>query len=227
MSKLVLIGGGGHCKSVLDAAVQSGVWESIVITDSSYPQKDHVLDCQIAGNDDVLPFLFDSGFMDAFIAVGGVGSVSIREELAEKAKKIGFKFPIIKDVTSVVSPHAKIMEGAFIGKNVVVNADATVGRHCIINTGAIIEHECAVGDFSHVSVGSIICGGTHIGEKSFVGAGSVIIQGVNLGKGVVVGAGSTVISDVEDEMKVKGIVSGGSIENQTCTMLVGGRQSLV
>lgn len=206
-NKLVLIGGGGHCKSVIDVVKRDGMFEKIVITDPRNAVDKSVLGIEIVGADDCLEELRDDGFEYAFITVGSTGFNPLREMLANKASSLGFTFPVIIDPSATVSDFAVIGTGTYIGKNVVVNADSKIGEHCIINTGAIIEHECRVDDFSHVSVGTILCGKVEIGRNSFIGAGSTVIQRLHIGDNVIIGANSTVLKSVEDNMKYYGIVS--------------------
>ncbi|SCW81973.1 sugar O-acyltransferase, sialic acid O-acetyltransferase NeuD family [Lachnospiraceae bacterium C10] len=205
--KLVLLGGGGHCKSVLDAALRMDIFDSIVITDPNMPVGSEVFGCKVVGTDDCLKQLRRDGFNLAFITVGSVKVSNVREHLVEKAKRHGFAFPIIKDPSAIVSDRVEIGEGTFVGKGVAINADTTVGAHCIINTGAIVEHECRIGDYSHISVGTVLCGAVNVGRNSLVGAGSTVIQCVSVGNNVTVGANSTVLSDVENNSTVYGVVN--------------------
>lgn len=207
MVKIVLIGGGGHCKSVLDSILAANIFDEIVITDPIIPAGTEILGCKVVGTDEVLPELRESGFNQAFITVGNVGISPLRNKLAEMLNKLGFSFPVIIDPTACVSSTAFIEAGSFIGKNAAINAEAKIGSHCIINTGAIIEHECSVGDFSHVSVGTVLCGNSHIGSECFIGAGSTVIQGIKIGNKCIIGANSTVLTNIEDNMKVLGINS--------------------
>ncbi len=205
-NKLVLIGGGGHCKSVIDTAKRLSRFDEIVVTDPIISIGESILGCKVVGSDDSLGMLREIGFDYAFITVGCVNVSSTREKLVDKAKVFGFKFPTIVDPSSVVSESAFIGEGAFLGKNVIINAGSTIGRHSIVNSGSIIEHDCEVGDFSHVSVGTIICGDVIIGENSMIGAGSTIIQSVRIGNHVLIGANSTVLTNVPDNAKEYGVI---------------------
>ena len=198
MSKLVLIGGGGHCKSVLDSALAMNKYTEIVITDPDIEPGTDIFGCIVAGNDDILQELLDAGFEDAFITVGSIKSCELRVRLSKRAEQLGFHFPVIVDPSAIISNNTRIGDGSFVGKNVVVNSDAIVGKHCIINSGAIIEHDCSVGDFCHVSVGSIICGGVSIGNESFIGAGTTIVNGLKIGDNVMIGAGSLVLHDIDN-----------------------------
>jgi len=204
--RIVLIGGGGHCTSVLDCILSRKEFDEIVIVDSKLPLNSKIMNCLVVGDDSKLSELKKNGFDYAFITVGSIKSTGVRRKLYQMSRDLGFKFPIICDPSSRISDYSSLGEGTFVGKNAVVNAKAVVGEHCIINTGSVIEHECCVGDFTHISVGSFLCGNCSVGHDSFVGAASTVIQGVNIGNNVIIGAGSTVISNVDDNMKVFGLV---------------------
>ncbi len=205
MSKLVLIGGGGHCKSVLDSAKRMNCFEEIVITDPKIEPGTKILGHAVVGNDDCLEQLLRQGFDHAFITVGSINTDPLREKIADRVALLDFEFPVIKDPSAVVSDSSIIGEGTFIGKNAVVNAEAVVGRHCIINSGAVIEHECSIGDFSHVSVGTALCGTVKIGRNCMIGAGSTVIQSVTVGDKCVIGAGTVVIKDLPENSKAVGV----------------------
>ncbi len=208
MNKLVLIGGGGHCKSVLDAALRSKRFDEIVITDHTRQKGAQLYGCMVVGSDEELPRLKDNGFEHAFITVGSIQSTAIREQLAECAERLGFHFPVIVDPSATISENASMGDGTFVGKHAVVNAGAQIGKHCIINTGAIVEHDCSVGAFSHVAVGAVLCGEVYLGKSAFIGANSTVIQGLRIGTRAVIGANSTVIRNVNDGETVYGFAGG-------------------
>lgn len=203
--KILLIGGGGHCISVLDSLLSSYNYEEIGIVDK-YPtmlkkngtvQKQHtIMGVPVVGNDDDLKKLYADGYTHAFITVGSVGDVAIRKTLYKLAKSIGFDIPNIIDKTGIVSSHAICGEGIFVGKNAVVNANTQIGNCAIINTASVIEHECVVRDFVHVAPGSIVCGNVHIGSETHIGAGCVVKQGIEIGKKTMIGAGSVVVKNI-------------------------------
>ena len=193
MSRLVLIGGGGHCRSVLDAALRMNAFQEIVILDPRLPVGSMIMGCTVVGNDDKLPELREKGFDNAFITVGSIGDTSLRRKLAEKANLYGFTYPCIIDPSAIVSEFANIEPGVFVGKNAVINAGAKIGKHAIINSVAIVEHDCRVGSFTHVAVGATVCGGCTIEEDAFIGAGATLIQGLNVKKNRFIKAGEVVI----------------------------------
>ena len=205
MSKLVLIGGGGHCKSVLDSALRMKAFDRIVITDAEIAPGTKICGCEVVGPDDCLQDLREQGFDKALITVGAVKPNPLRQQLALKVASLGYEFISVIDPTAVVSDFADIEEGTFIGKSAVINAGVHIGRHCIINSGAIVEHDCLVGEFSHVSVGSILCGGVILGNNCLIGAGSTVIQYRKIGNGCVIGAGAVVNEDVPSGLTVVGV----------------------
>lgn len=209
MKKIVLTGGSGHCKVIIETLKELNIYDEIFITDENLVPGTKVLGCEVVGNDDCLQRLFDEGVTDAFVTVGSIKTTVIRRKLAEKIQTIGFHVPVIIDNTAVVASSAKIGKGTYIGKKTVVNADCRIGDYSIINTAAVMEHECVCGDFCHVSIGTICCGNVTLGNDVFVGANSTVIQGVSIGMNSVIGAGSIVLSNAPKNSNIVRIFWGG------------------
>ncbi len=203
--KIVLIGGGGHCKSVLDTLLRNKKYDEIVIIDRNIEVGTRVLECEVVGSDDLMSELLQNGFTDAFITVGSIKSTALRRKLYAMACEIGFNVVNIIDSTAVVSEYCKLGKGIFVGKNAVINADAVIGDCAIVNTGAIVEHECHVGDFAHISVGAKLCGNVYVGNDSMVGAGATVVQGIRIGFDSIIGAGSLVITEIPNRCTAVGI----------------------
>lgn len=199
--KLLLIGGGGHCHSVLDSVLSLNVYEKVGIIDSS---DGSYLSIPVIGADEDIPRLFSEGWTEAFITVGSVGNTNIRRRLYKMVKEIGMKIPTIVDPSAVIGKGVTIREGSFIGKRAVVNVGSSVGICAIINTGAILEHDCIIGDFSHISPGAVLCGQVSVGDNSHVGAGSIIRQLIKIGEETLIGAGSVVVNDISSYVKAYG-----------------------
>lgn len=199
--KLLLLGGGGHCRSVIDCALSMGIFSEIGIVDNTANAL-HV--DGVVGSDEDLPILFEQGWTDAFISVGSIGNTAVRRKLYNLIKESGFNVPVIADPTACLARNAFIGAGTFIGKKAVVNTAAIVGECCIINSGSIVEHDCSIGEFSHVSPGSVLCGGVKVGKDSHIGAGSIVKQSVSIGNNVLIGAGSLVLKDLPDRVKAFG-----------------------
>lgn len=175
MTDVVIVGFGGHALSVVDSVKRTGQFNIIGYTDKKQTQ--YVVQFPYLGTDDVLEQLYkDACVKCAILGIGYMGKGTIRKDIFEKLKAIGYEFPIIIDPSAIVSKSAIVDEGCFVGKNAIVNAHAQVGKMCIINTGAIVEHECNVGDFSHIAVGATLCGQVHVGKECLIGANATVIQ---------------------------------------------------
>lgn len=198
MDKILLVGGGGHCKSIIDSIIEKDEYEIIGIIDKKENVGKNILGFNIIGSDEELKSFYEEGIKKAFISIGSIGNVNIRKKIYDKLKFIGYELPIIMDKTSIISRFVNIEEGTYIGKNSIINANSSIGRCCIINTGVLIEHDCYVEEFVHLAPRSILCGNVKVNECSHIGANSVIIQGINIGKETIIGSGSNVVKDINE-----------------------------
>lgn len=192
MEKIIVIGNGGHARSVVDTIEKQGIYEigGYVVEDEGGATS--IGDYPVIGRDSNLEEIFRNGIRNAVIGIGFLGRSDIRKKMYFELKRIGYSFPMICDPTAIIASRITADEGTFVGKGAVINTGVRIGRMSIINTGAIVEHDCQIGDFSHVAVGAVLCGGVLLGEETFVGANATVIQGINIQKGSIVGAGETV-----------------------------------
>jgi sugar O-acyltransferase (sialic acid O-acetyltransferase NeuD family) len=199
---LLLLGGGGHCRSVLDVLETAGISVAGLVTG---PGEDKpVFGYPVLGGDDDLLRLRKT-YDTALVTVGQIGSADVRRRLFFLLRELKYSLPAVVSPLAHVSRHARVGEGSVVMHQALVNAGVSIGENAIINTRALVEHDCAVGAHCHIAVGAVLCGGVSVGEGSFVGAGAVIRQGIRVGRGCIVGMGSTVLADVPDGAKVLGL----------------------
>lgn len=197
-NKILLIGGGGNCRSIVDVLLENELYDAIGIVDkqiidmSSFSKR-----IIYVGSDDDLNRLFSSGWDKAFVSLGSVGDSSKRRHIFSLIKKIGFSVPNIISETAIVSKNASFGEGVFVSKGAVINTNSSIGDCSIINSNSVIEHDCIIGDFSHVSPGAVLCGGVHLGSDSHIGAGAIVKQYITIGKSTIVGMGSVVTKNLD------------------------------
>lgn len=168
---IILIGGGGHCKSCIDVIEQNSTFEIIGIVDIKDNVGDVVLGYPLIGTDDDLLAIF-SDCRNALITIGQIKTHKPRRALYEKLNEIGYRFPSIVSPLSYVSQHAVIGEGTIVMHHALVNANAVIGKNCIINTKVLIEHDACVGDFCHISTAGVVNGGVNIKKGTFYGSNS-------------------------------------------------------
>lgn len=200
--KIVLIGGGGHCHSVIDVIELANRYEIIGIIDTKENIGKKVLGYEIIGCDDDLQTIFLS-CKNALITVGQIKTSDLRIKLFEKLKNIGFNLPVIISPIAYVSKHAIIDEGTVIMHHALVNANVKIGKNCIINSKALIEHDSIIGDNCHISTASVINGGVMVKDNTFFGSNSMCKEYIEIGKNCVIGGGMKVLSDIANNTVVK------------------------
>lgn len=204
---IILYGGGGHGKSILDILLSLDTYKIVGIIDDGVAKGNTLLDIPILGTSDMLPELYQDGIRQAVNAVGGIGSVSTRIKVFNKLKNNGFTFPAIIHPTAFVEQSATLSEGAQVFPHAYVGSEAKIGFGSIINTGSIVSHDCILGDYVNISPGAMLAGDVKIGDRSLVGMGVTINLSVNIGENARIGNGATVKEDVPP----KTIVRAGSI----------------
>ncbi len=177
--KIILLGGGGHCRSVIDVIEQEERFEIAGIIDRKELIGKDVLDYKIIGTDDDLRSLREK-YTYAFVTVGQIRSNLVRVKLFKLLKELDFKLPTIISPLSYVSRYAMIGEATVVMHHALINANAKVGSNCIINTKALIEHDAVVEDHTHISTGAIINGGTKVKANSFVGSSAVTKESIEV-----------------------------------------------
>ena len=192
---IILVGGGGHCKSVINVIEKGNRFEIAGIIDKAENVGKEILGYSIIGT--------DTGFLEKgklefriLITVGHIKNVGPRASLFKKFKQKGFIFPVIQSPTADVCAYSVIGEGTVVFGQAFVNAGVQTGKNCILNTGSIVEHETTIGDHTQVSTGAIVNGQCNIGSRCFVGSGSVVNNNVNICDDVVIGSGSVVRSNI-------------------------------
>jgi len=198
MENLILVGGGGHCKSVLDSIQSSNKFNVVGILDLEENVGSFINGIEVIGTDKDYEKIFFRGIRNAFITIGSIESTIVRERVYSKLKLIGFEFPIIVDSSAIVSSNVIIGEGTFVGKGVIINISSKIGHNCIINTGSIIEHDCSIDNFCHIAPGATLSGGAQVGRSTLIGINSTVIQGIQIGNNTIIGAGSVVVKNIKN-----------------------------
>lgn len=204
MEKIILLGGGGHCKSIIDTIQTSRLYEIVGIIDFKQNIGQYINEIKILDSDENLIKYKNQGIENAFVTVGSIGNPRIRIKLYTLANRIGFKIPIIIDNSAIVSNDVIIGSGTFVGKKAIINTESVIGCNCIINSGSIVEHDCMIGDFAHISPGTTLCGGVRVGKNTHIGANSTVIQYKAIGENVIIGAGSVVTKNIKNNIKAYG-----------------------
>ena len=192
---IILIGGGGHCRSCIDVIEQEGQFNIAGIIDLPKKQHQKILGYSVIGTDDDLPHLTEK-YDHFLITLGQIKSPDKRMRLFEKIKSYGGTFPVIISSLAYVSKHATVDEGTIIMHKALVNAGAAIGKNCIVNTKALIEHDAVIRDHCHIATNAVINGGCKIGQGSFFGSTAMARECIKIGCHCVVGGGSKVMKNI-------------------------------
>lgn len=171
--KIILIGGGGHCKSVIDVIEQENRFEIAGIVEKFSGESQSVLSYPIIGVDDELESLRKL-YRYACITVGHIKSNDVRVRLFHRLLELDFTLPVIVSPRAYISKYSSVADGTVVMHDVCINADVQIGKNCIVNSKALIEHDSVVEDQCHISTGVILNGDTHVLKNSFIGSGSVV-----------------------------------------------------
>lgn len=202
MKSLILIGGGGHCKSVIEVAESVGYEIKGILDMPDEVGKEVLPGHKVIGTDDEIPQYVEE--CDFIITVGFIKNPALRIKLYNKVKAAGGRLATIIASTAHVSKYAELGEGTVIMHHAFVNAGAKIGDNCIINTFVNIEHDAEVGNQCHISTGTMVNGECKIGENCFIGSQSVCANCIEIASDIIVGAGSV----VRKSIRVKGIYAG-------------------
>lgn len=199
-SGVVIIGGGGHAKVVIESLRAAG--ETVAAIVDADPTPRAVLGVPVVGDDLALADLRGQGLLKLFVAIG---DNRLREKLGRKAREQGFVLVNAIHPSAVISPSVRIGEGVAVMAGVAINADSRVADLAIVNTGAIVDHDCVLGAACHLGPASALAGGVTLGERAFLGVGARAIPGVTIGADTIVGAGGVVVRNLPDAVLAIGV----------------------
>lgn len=198
---LILIGGGGHCRSCIDVIEMDERYAIVGVLDAPHMVGKEVLGYKIIGSDDEISVLAekDNAF---FVTLGQIKSSKRRIDIYKELKQLNVDIPTFISPFAHVSRHASLGEGTVVHHNAVVNAAADVGNMCIINTAAVIEHDVKIGDYCHISTSAMVNGGVTVGNNIFVGSNATVKDNVKIGDNSLISFHSRVVKDLESGAKV-------------------------
>jgi UDP-N-acetylbacillosamine N-acetyltransferase len=185
---LVILGFGGHARSVAAVALANGVG-SLVFVDENAKDNETFLNFPVTRE-------FVGAIPEGWSCIPAVGDNLKRQKQYEFAQSAGWALAKVIANDATIDADAKVAAGCFVGHHAHIGPSARIGKGTIINTGAIVEHESAVGDFSHVSVNAVVAGRSKLGSFVFLGAGATVIDSVSVGDNITIGAGAAVVKSL-------------------------------
>jgi sugar O-acyltransferase (sialic acid O-acetyltransferase NeuD family) len=206
-SALVIYGGGGHGKALIDLVRAMGTYRIVGIVDDGIKAGVEIMGVPVLGGGEQLHELAQRGIRQAINAVGGIGDVNRRIQVFKRLMAQRFEFPALIHPTAWVEPGASLDAGVQVFPHAYIGSDAKIGLGVIVNTSAVVSHDCTLDDYVNIAPGALVAGNVTIGEGVLVGMGVTINLNVSVGAGAKIG-NSAVVKDAVPEGQV---IRAGSI----------------
>jgi len=185
-SLIILVGCGGHSRSVADVLILNDPTVTLLFVDENARDNEKLYGFDVVRHIEPMgrPYFFALGDNTQrkmkYDEIGGSGLISV---ISKKAH-LGHKSTVGK--------------GCFIANYCHIGPEAEIGENTIINTSAVIEHEVKIGNHSHIGPRAVVSGRSSIGDLAFIGVGAVVKDNITICSGVIIGAGATVIKTIDE-----------------------------
>ncbi len=184
-AKLLVVGAGGHGRSVAESALLGARFELVGFVDDSWQTLPDIWGYPLLGGMDSLAS--QHSLVD--LAIVAIGNNALRRQLQESLIMLGFELATVVHPSALVSPSAVIGRGCAVMAGAIVGTEAQLGSGVIVNCGAIVDHHCIVEDFGHLGVKAAMAGGAVLGSFAWMQAGASLGYGVNIPPGSVLKPG--------------------------------------
>lgn len=200
--RIILFGGGGHSKVVIELLRTLEDWDIAGIVDDHLPEGTLVMGVPVLGNSDLLRTLRQNGINHAVNTVGGINNYQIRLHAFEKLESYHFQFPNLIHPSAVIEPSVSLDSGIQVLAKTYISSATVIDFGTLINAGVIVSHDCNIGRCVNLSPGAMLGGNVHIGNYAQIGMGATINLNVKVGKEARIGNGATVKDDVPPHGRV-------------------------
>jgi sugar O-acyltransferase (sialic acid O-acetyltransferase NeuD family) len=195
---LLIYGGGGLARIIIDIVRQAGIFSIKGIIDAKYPLMEAVMDVPVIGNDASLDTFLDDGIVSIVNAMGVLSIAAGRQAFFENLCKKGFMFPNIIHPRAVLEPSVALGQGNLICAGAIIGSKVRIGSNCIVNAGSVISHDSTIADGCHIASGAILAGRVSVGKNTLIGQGCTLYQGIRIGRDVTVFNGVNLFRSVPD-----------------------------
>lgn len=188
MRKLIVVGAGGHGRSVAEAVLASSQFQLVGFLDDEFPRLSKVWDFPVLGR--IAEFTRFRSYAESVVVA--IGKNELREGLSAQLRIAGFDLATIIHPRAFVAPSAILGVGSVIMAGAIVGTEAQLGEGVIVNYGAVVDHHCRVENFGHLGVNASMAGGSVLGKGAWMQVGSALGYGVEIAAGRVLVPGEAV-----------------------------------
>lgn len=187
--RLLVVGAGGHGRSVAEAAVLSDQFEVVGFLDDGLLVGTTVFNAVVLGS--IASMSQHLAATDQ--AIVALGNNALREKIFQQLTEASFKFATVVHPRAIVSPSAALGAGSVVMAGAIVGTEASLGIGTIVNCGAVVDHQAKVEDYGHLGVNASMAGGTVLGRNAWMQAGTAIGFGVCVSPGSILQPGVSVM----------------------------------
>jgi sugar O-acyltransferase (sialic acid O-acetyltransferase NeuD family) len=180
-TRLLIVGAGGHGRSVAEAAKMSGHFDVVGFLYDSLPVVDTTLGVPVLGP---LASLSKHRAAAGQVIVA-IGNNALRENLMHQLGATDWGFATVVHHRAIVAPSALLGAGSAVMAGDIVGTEARLGVGSIVNCGAVVDHHAIVEDYGHLGVNDSMAGGTLLGRGAWMQAGAALGYGVKVAAGEV------------------------------------------
>ena len=173
----LILGAGGHGRSVADAIAANGD-QVVGFLDDGQPIGTLVngipvlgalslaweLDRVFAGSDQAPP--------DQVVVA--IGNSTIRQTWQQVLEQVSAPLGVVIHPRASVSAAAQIAPGGVVLAGAVVNANASLHAGVLVNSGAVVDHDAICAAYSQLGVNAAMAGGSSLGPLACLGPGEVL-----------------------------------------------------
>jgi len=198
--RLIILGTGGNCVDILEAALEINARGTAVYEPLGFLDDNPELWGKAVSGLPVLGGLDKAKEFPDALFINGIGSPKSYREKEGIIARTGIP---LERFETVIHPQASVSKSAVLGRGVAVLANATiasnarVGDHVIVLPGVVISHDDEIGAYTCVASGAAVSGGVKVGRSCYLGCNCSVIGEVSIGDGALVGMGAVVIRDVQ------------------------------
>ncbi|EJL72841.1 acetyltransferase [Variovorax sp. Varisp85] len=176
MKRLLIIGTGGHGRSVAEAVLLRRDYALTAFLDDAAVPSQRLWDWPVWGTTAILGTC--RGQVDAVVVA--IGNNASREALHQRVQAEGLALATVIHPAATVSPRATVGQGSAVMAGAIVGTGAQLGEGVIVNCGAVIDHDCTVEPFAHLGVNAGMAGGSLLGRRAWMPVGAALAYGARV-----------------------------------------------